>query len=395
MNEIVSKLVDLLFEGIEMTDEVRAVHDEVMRNCQDRYDSMIRSGSSDDEAVGAVAESLRGMEDMLRDYPRQPQGEDTDPGRGPTAFGGPETAPYITWDTLRSLRVDVRTADISVFVSDGKQSLRLDQGRSTLLEAHMEGSTLVIGQHDRTDGTTEYPVPGGGFLSALARVLGSAVRAAADDDCRVVIELPAGLLRDVNICTVSGDIRLEVPAEEIRLQTTSGDCDVEMYGGKDYLRAPSAGDGTLSGTGADCGRLKAMSISGDLDVRGTFLSADLTTTSGDIDFAGGACRMKLCTVSGDIDAETRTDRAEGSTVSGDISVALNDTERAEVDLKTVSGDAELSVPTGTMLAAEVQTRSGSVEYSGVYLSDGAPLRARISTVSGDVSVCGNKERGTV
>ena len=70
-------------------------------------------------------------------------------------------------------------------------------------------------------------------------------------------------------------------------------------------------------------------------------------------------------------------------------MTLSGVNAAEVDLHTVSGDVELHVPDADKgVALKVKTRSGDVSYSGLTLSDGAPLLARVQTVSGDVEIHG-------
>ena len=64
-NETVERIVNLLFQDVEMTDEVQALYDETMSNCQERYQDMTSRGLSDDDAIAAVVESLKGMEDVI------------------------------------------------------------------------------------------------------------------------------------------------------------------------------------------------------------------------------------------------------------------------------------------------------------------------------------------
>ena len=37
MNDTITKIVALLFEDLEETDETVALHDEILQNCQERY----------------------------------------------------------------------------------------------------------------------------------------------------------------------------------------------------------------------------------------------------------------------------------------------------------------------------------------------------------------------
>lgn len=52
-NETVERIVNLLFQDVEMTDEVQALYDETMSNCQERYQDMTSRGLSDDDAIAA------------------------------------------------------------------------------------------------------------------------------------------------------------------------------------------------------------------------------------------------------------------------------------------------------------------------------------------------------
>ena len=70
-NETVERIVNLLFQDVEMTDEVQALYDETMSNCQERYQDMTSRGLSDDDAIAAVVESLKGMEDVISQYPKK------------------------------------------------------------------------------------------------------------------------------------------------------------------------------------------------------------------------------------------------------------------------------------------------------------------------------------
>ena len=48
MNATVQRIVELLFEDLEMSAEVQAIKDEVMNNCQERYEDLLAQGLSED-----------------------------------------------------------------------------------------------------------------------------------------------------------------------------------------------------------------------------------------------------------------------------------------------------------------------------------------------------------
>ena len=76
MNATVARIVEIMFQDTEMSEEVQALKDEVMNNCQERYNDMIARGLSEDEAIAAVVDSLKGMEEVISQYPRKKSEED-------------------------------------------------------------------------------------------------------------------------------------------------------------------------------------------------------------------------------------------------------------------------------------------------------------------------------
>ncbi|MBR4503169.1 MAG: DUF4097 family beta strand repeat protein [Clostridia bacterium] len=387
MNGNVTRVVDFLFRDIEESEEVLSIRDEIMNNCQERYDNMIASGYSDEEALGAVAESLKGMDEVLKDYPRKGQYTDEDFSKENINAEKKEGEVCIDWDILRALRINVRSADVEILATEGRQTLELVQGTATYLDAQLEGDTLVITQHLRGDQAQQEESKDTGILGMIARLIGSAIRAIPDgEECRVKIMLPADQLRRAQVQTISGDITFEVSADHIDLQTTSGELNVSVPDKKAFSDEKCFGEG--AGAAEDAPEMKARSISGGIDVRGCFSAAALSSTSGDIDFAGSSTELSLKTVSGDIDAETVSPSVNGSSVSGDITLAVK-VSSGEIRLDSVSGDIELEIPNaGSGIRAEAGSRSGDVNYYNVSLRDDAPMKVRVKTVSGDVTVQG-------
>ena len=77
MNATVKRIVELLFQDVERTDEVKALEEEILNNCQDRYEDQIAQGRSEDDAIAAVVDSLKGMEDVLAEYRKRSPEQET------------------------------------------------------------------------------------------------------------------------------------------------------------------------------------------------------------------------------------------------------------------------------------------------------------------------------
>lgn len=60
MNETVKRIVEILFQDTEMTEEVQAMRDELMDNCQQRYEDLVAQGRSEDEAIALVGGEPQG-----------------------------------------------------------------------------------------------------------------------------------------------------------------------------------------------------------------------------------------------------------------------------------------------------------------------------------------------
>ena len=76
MNETVRKLVDIVFRDTEQTEEVQVLYEQVLLDCQERYSDLVKDGMDEDEAIAAVVESLKGMDEILKDYPVREQPEE-------------------------------------------------------------------------------------------------------------------------------------------------------------------------------------------------------------------------------------------------------------------------------------------------------------------------------
>ena len=52
MNPTIEKIIGLLFEDLEESEEVRAIYEEVCQNCQERYQDKLALGLSEDAHCG-------------------------------------------------------------------------------------------------------------------------------------------------------------------------------------------------------------------------------------------------------------------------------------------------------------------------------------------------------
>ncbi|MCI5956547.1 MAG: DUF4097 domain-containing protein [Clostridiales bacterium] len=327
MNPTIEKIITMLFEDIIETEETRALHDEILNNCQERYQDMIARGVSEDEAIHAVMESLAGMDEVLAQYPRKThEGEEGssfcfDPARSP----------------MRLVDIHLVSEDVSLSPSaDGLIHIVCDEP-GHIRVSHENGVLRVERGKARA-----VPEEGGrDWLSRLIQSLSVQLGTGGD----MCVQLPPDLCPELKVCAASGDISAQsLRFSSLRADTSSGDLQFVdlMVEGEAHLGS-SSGDVDWDG---DCALLKATSFSGDIDVKGRLEQAALTTTSGDVDivFTGDALKsLSARTTSGDVSLSLPGGipvRLRCHTVSGDVRQRIANTPDASatVELSSVSGD---------------------------------------------------------
>ena len=127
MNQTVKRIVDILFQDVEENEETNALHEELMNNCQEHYQDLIDRGLSEDEAVGEVVESLKGMKDVIAQYPKRTGGAAAtqDEGEGSS----------WTFTDAEVLSADTSDQDLYVSTSaDGAVHVRCDDPEGLTVE---------------------------------------------------------------------------------------------------------------------------------------------------------------------------------------------------------------------------------------------------------------------
>ena len=178
------------------------------------------------------------------------------------------------------------------------------------------------------------------------------------------VELPRGLgFGEGRISTIRGDVTARSAFRALRMESASGDLELE--------------DMALE-------HLYAHAASGDVSLEGVTVQETLRleTASGDIRMTNSVCAvLELQTASGDIDAEDvlARDHSLISTASGDVEMDGFDTGEARVS--TASGDVDISLLRGKRF--EAHSRSGDIRVPSD-LPGGSLFR--VNTASGDIRI---------
>ncbi len=384
MNEKVTQIVELLFRDVKMTEEVQALHDEVLNNCTDRYQDLISRGIMEEEALAAVHESLKGMEEVLKEYPRQDDGDQgTEKTEKPDETESVEEPRQEVLnfrpEEIRTIRAEASACDFDIRASEDG-SFRLDKVGD--IKVSLENGTLSIRQEslakpffcDVELGPENFSsfAAIGDTLRSLAKSLTGGIRAAVTaQDARVAILLPRDLNPNVRLFTTAGDVTWKdaIPGKEFTIETTSGDVNVEIRN-----------EDLLAG-------MKMTSTSGDLEVTANAAEVFLHTISGEISFNGDAGYLEASSTSGDTDISGRIKKIRMNTTSGDVDLELREDETVEVTVNSVSGDIELRVPENVKAVSAIQQSvSGEMSLHGLENRPDASIRIDVHTVSGDLDI---------
>lgn len=170
----------------------------------------------------------------------------------------------------------------------------------------------------------------------------------------LTISVPAG--SRLSISTVSADQAVSDVQGDLDLQSVSGD-----------IRAQG---------GARRAKLKTVSGRIGLDIPGERVQAG--SVSGDIAISGARGEVAAETVSGDIEIENaRCERLHGESVSGDLSFAGELVGRGDFALSSHSGDISLRLASEPGVQLEASTFSGTIDAP--FAREARPARDRRSS----------------
>ena len=391
MNNLVKELIDGMFRNVEENDETRALHDELMINCQERFEDLLAGGMNEEEAVNAVRDSLGGMQEVIDGYPRKEenaqeeiQAEDKD------AEGGGE---YIrSMYGISGIVVESGSHDVEIVPGDGDQMIiRCD--KDTRLEFSTEDGTVTVRPVTLADevcdnvGTAARNDDDTGFMDLSLNELLGRVKNIVDTAARSVIDWVSqkGFIDD-------SLIRVEVPAESvsgIEVNSAGGDVRISGMKAKEYTIRSASGDVNLEcDRNERIDRLTVSSASGDIRAESVWAScAEISTISGDVDVEGDFGDLTCKSVSGDVEVKGTALNAWAKSVSGDVDVFLEQAQTGEICLESTSGDVELRLPADCpAVKVKISTTIGETDCGVENAGEGAPLSVSAGTISGDISI---------
>lgn len=419
MNATIERIVNLLFEDLVETEETIAIREEILQNCQDRYQDLREAGISEDDAIHAVIESLNGMEEMLSDYPRK--GSEPVNASEATEIEDMEDN-SCGWShdpaqsPIREIRMEhMASADVMICASqDQLVHVECSNPDLTLMTGMENGVlTIALSEQKPKDAKAEikFSLEDGFDLSSLGRMFEKLAKrfVSANNaiEAEITLEIPAAICPELRISTTSGNVTMEpLTLERLQINTTSGDVEMDALSSRSLTITTTSGhlaldnldvkenllltsvSGDMEMDTSQTDTLKIHTTSGDITTHKCSVasSASVKTTSGDIEWMNSVPELSAVSVSGDLHLSGAFQTVHFSTISGDVQLMAADTCLQAIHGTTTSGDCEVRLPAGLEAAISCRSRSGDICVQRASLPESA-VKVDLSSVSGDISVC--------
>ena len=369
MNQTVKRIVDILFQDTVDNEETRALHEELMNNCQEHYQDLINRGLSEDEAVAEVVESLKGMKDVIAQYPKKASA-----GTSCTA-DGEEEGKHWSFTDADSVIAETTDQDLSVCTSgDGAVHVRCDDPDGLTVERN--GSRVVIKGAKKTEKAAaafEFPQGEEISLSGILNMVGKAIRnvtSSFQGGAPIYIEIPEGQMKEIELNSRSGDIEYNSAlARKMTARSTSGDVTLQP----DTERTAE--------------KLTVSTVSGEAEVHGSAMEGEVSSMSGDVTVDGVFEKLEMKSTSGEVEFNGSVLELGASSISGDVTATVENTTLKKITAKSTSGDVEIYLPEGLKdVHAECATVSGDCCSRVSDAGYNASVRITAKSISGDVTV---------
>ena len=398
MNDTVARIVEIMFLDVEMNEETAAIRDEVMNNCQERYNDLITSGVSEDDAVAAVIESLKGMEDVLAPYKkieRQSESEQAD-----ELFGRRELV--FAADEIHKINLCLVNEDVSIEASDDDDyHVIWDAEEAPMVDVKASNGELKIerrpGEVNKTkkqskveyhyqDDLNDFIKTEEGKIEINMDSISRAMKALGD---KIKLQFSNGM--SIGMRSTTGGINIQVPEKAIphvKLLTTSGDIEISDVALADLDITSTSGDVNVDLNDKQYLKLvEVRTTSGDIEANAFTHEMTIASTSGDVEVEGYYHNLTINTISGDIDVRADVKNMTFKAVSGDVDLTFDSVEIRDVRGSTISGDIDIDLPDGIgEIAINTQTRSGDVTTRHHTNDVGPTVTGSVSSMSGDITI---------
>jgi len=366
MNQTVKRIVDILFQDTVENEETKALHEELMNNCQEHYQDLVNRGLSEDEAVREVVESLKGMKDVIAQYPK----------KGTASGSVKQEEQTGTWRFAGADTLTVETQNQDIFVgpsADGDIHVYCDDPEG--LKVENTGSAVrVTGMRKTQKAASAFQLQDGEeiSISGLLNMVGNAIKSVTNalvNGPAIRVEVPDGQMAEIELNSRSGDVECTCAmARKMTARSTSGEVKLEPV------------------TEKTAETLLVSTVSGDAEIHGSALDGEVSSMSGDVRVDGVFETLKMKSTSGEVKFTGTVKDLTASSISGDAEVTVENASLKRIEARSTSGDVEITVPRLSSVHAECSTVSGSCLSRLSDAGADAAVQIRAKSVSGDVTV---------
>lgn len=399
MNATVARIVEIMFQNTEMSDEVQALKDEVMNNCQERYQDMIARGMDEDEAIAAVVDSLKGMEEVIAQYPRKVEAADPEWDEDEEDL---DRDVVFAASMVKRVKVLLTSDDVNIESSNDEYvHVYYNKDDVPNLKVDLVDGLLKIERDNKIDARGSQEAAKQAAQINVSKEAAKQVKIEvknSEGEWESLSDLFRGVGKLLNNIKINfgggdGDVTIALPdghTFEADIHTTSGDVDIDEVCLSEVMVESTSGDTSMTLADDVCPRqIKVKGSSGDVDITAKTASLTIQTVSGDVTYDGECPSMTVTTISGDAEISGVMKEVFLKSVSGDIDLKVEDDSLQTVNCNTTSGDLVIHLP-GSLrgqVGMHLQTVSGD-RCNRFGEPVGAPkayVNAR--SVSGDVTLC--------
>ncbi len=397
MNDTVARIVEIMFQDVEMNEETAAIRDEVMNNCQERYTDLMNAGMADDDAIAAVIESLKGMDEVLAPYKKK---ENRIPAEE-TEEGCDEQHVSFASYLVHTIDVALVNEDVNIETSDDDDyHITWNKRDNQLVQVTLENDVLKItrgpdmagmdkkehAEFNIKEDMSDFIKTEEGKIEINMDSISRAMKSLGD---KIKLQFSNGL--NIGFGTAGCEVTIQVPENAIphvKLLTTSGDIDVQDVALADLNITSTSGDINI---GLDEDQpiklVELRTTSGDIEVTAFAEGMTVSSTSGDVEIEGRINLLGVSTISGDIDVRADVKNITFKAISGDVDLTFDSEEIRDVRGSTISGDIDIDLPDGIgAIAINTSTRSGDVTTRHHTTGFGPTVTGSVTSMSGDITI---------
>jgi DUF4097 and DUF4098 domain-containing protein YvlB len=174
----------------------------------------------------------------------------------------------------------------------------------------------------------------------------------------------------------------------MELNSRSGDINCSCAFALKMTARSTSGDVKLDPeTERTADKLLVSTVSGEAEVNGSAMTAEISSMSGDVTVDGVFETLQVKSTSGEAEFSGSVTEVTASSVSGDVNLTIENTTLKRIEARSTSGDVEIGLPSGLPgIHAECSTVSGEVLSRVSEAGAGAAVQIRAKSISGDVKV---------